>query len=55
MALLDLQAMDTHLLDTDGGHGGHSGNSSAGGSCADSNVSITLCHESGLSALLCNN
>ncbi|HCT79899.1 MAG TPA: SapB/AmfS family lantipeptide [Micromonosporaceae bacterium] len=50
MALLDLQAMDSPIVDMATGSG------SSGHSCTASDLSVTLCGDhSGLSALLCNN
>ncbi len=50
MALLDLQAMDSPIVDMATGSG------SSGHSCTASDLSITLCDgHSNLSALLCNN
>jgi hypothetical protein len=50
MALLDLQAMDSPIVDM------ATGSSSSGHSCTASDLSVTLCGDhSNLSALLCNN
>jgi Lanthionine-containing peptide SapB precursor RamS len=51
MALLDLQAMETHVLETDGGHSGSSQNSCGG----DSGLSLLLCggKASNLSVVAC--
>jgi hypothetical protein len=50
MALLDLQAMDSPIVDM------ATGSSSSGHSCTASDLSVALCGDhSGLSALLCLN
>ena len=48
MALLDLQAMETPAAEM-------AGHSSGSKSCAESDLSVALCHESHLSVLLCQN
>jgi Lanthionine-containing peptide SapB precursor RamS len=52
VSVLDLQGMENQAPATGGDSGGgHHSASSA--SCAPSNLSVTLCHESVLSLLLC--
>ena len=49
MSVLDLQGMEAQAPATDGG-GHHSASST---SCAPSDLSVALCHESVLSVILC--